>query len=147
MSCYWLNNKHVYKYDHELILHLLHLVNNWFCKLMYPEDISGNFGESHYCSGEVNSIQHYVIKYVSDLWQVGGFLRPGLPVSSTNKTNHHDITEIHCKNLKCANFNLVIMHSSPNWNYNKHVYKYDHELILHLLHLVNNWFCKHNRCR
>jgi hypothetical protein len=25
-------------------------------------------------SGEVNSIQHYVIKFVSDLWQVGGFL-------------------------------------------------------------------------
>ena len=25
--------------------------------------------------GEVYSIQHYVIKFVSDLWQVGGFLR------------------------------------------------------------------------
>ena len=24
---------------------------------------------------EVYSIQHYVIKFVSDLWQVGGFLR------------------------------------------------------------------------
>jgi hypothetical protein len=24
--------------------------------------------------GEVYSIQHYVIKFVSDLWQVGGFL-------------------------------------------------------------------------
>jgi hypothetical protein len=40
--------------------------------------------------GEVYSIQHYVIKFVSDLWQVGGFLR----VSSTNKTDHHDINEI-----------------------------------------------------
>jgi len=26
-------------------------------------------------SGEVYWIQHYVIKFVSDLWQVGGFLR------------------------------------------------------------------------
>jgi hypothetical protein len=29
--------------------------------------------ESH--SGEVHSIQHYIIKCVSDLWQVGGFPR------------------------------------------------------------------------
>ena len=26
------------------------------------------------CSGEVYSVQHYVIKFVSDLRQVGGFL-------------------------------------------------------------------------
>ena len=44
-------------------------------------------------SGEVYSIQHYVIKFVSDLWQVGGFLRR-LPFSSTNKTDLHEITEI-----------------------------------------------------
>ena len=43
--------------------------------------------------GEVYSIQHYVIKFVSDLRQVGGFLRV-LPVSSTNITDRHDITEI-----------------------------------------------------
>jgi hypothetical protein len=40
----------------------------------------------------VYSIQHYVIKFVSDLRQVGGY--PGTPVSSTNKTDCHDITEI-----------------------------------------------------
>jgi hypothetical protein len=34
-----------------------------------------------------------VLKFVSDLWQVGGFLWVS-PVSSTNKTDHHDITEI-----------------------------------------------------
>jgi hypothetical protein len=34
-----------------------------------------------------------VIKFVSDLWQVGGF-SPGPPLSSTNKTDHHDINEI-----------------------------------------------------
>ena len=31
-------------------------------------------------------------KFVSDLRQVGGFLF--IPVSSTNKTDHHDITKI-----------------------------------------------------
>ena len=40
--------------------------------------------------GEVYSIEHYVIKFVSDLRQIGGFLRG--PVSSTNKTDRHDIT-------------------------------------------------------
>jgi hypothetical protein len=35
------------------------------------------------CSGKVYSIQHYVIKFVSDLQQVGGFLQV-----------RHDITEI-----------------------------------------------------
>jgi hypothetical protein len=39
--------------------------------------------------GEVHSIQHYVIKFVSDLRQVGGS-----PVFSTNKTDCHDITEL-----------------------------------------------------
>jgi hypothetical protein len=28
-----------------------------------------------------------VIKFVSDLWQVGGFFYPGTLVSSTNKTD------------------------------------------------------------
>jgi hypothetical protein len=35
-------------------------------------------------------VQHYVIKFVSDLRQGRWFS----PVSSTNKTNCHDITEI-----------------------------------------------------
>jgi hypothetical protein len=39
-------------------------------------------------SGEVYLIQHYVIKLVSDLKQVGGFPQ----VSSTNKTDRQDIT-------------------------------------------------------
>ena len=42
--------------------------------------------------GEVYSIQHYVIKFVSDLWQVCG-----TPVLSTNKTAHHNIIEIFFK--------------------------------------------------
>jgi hypothetical protein len=42
--------------------------------------------------GSVYMIQHYAINFVSDLRQVSGFL--GTPVSSTNKTDLHDITEI-----------------------------------------------------
>ena len=42
---------------------------------------------------ELYSIQDYVIKFVSDIRQVGGF-SPGTPVSSTNKPDHHDIIEI-----------------------------------------------------
>jgi hypothetical protein len=38
-------------------------------------------------------LQQYVIKFVSYLRQVGGF-HPGPPASSTNITDHHDITEI-----------------------------------------------------
>ena len=41
----------------------------------------------------VYSMQHYVIKFVRDLRQVDGF-SPSIPVSSTNKTDRHDITEI-----------------------------------------------------
>ena len=39
--------------------------------------------------GELDTIQHYVIEFVNDLRQVGGFLRV-LPVSS-NKTDRHDM--------------------------------------------------------
>jgi hypothetical protein len=39
------------------------------------------------------SIQHYVIKFCQ--WLVTGrWFFPGTPVSSTNKTDHHNITEI-----------------------------------------------------
>ena len=40
--------------------------------------------------GEVYSIQHYVLKFVSDL----RWFSPGPPVSSTNETESRDITEI-----------------------------------------------------
>jgi hypothetical protein len=40
-------------------------------------------------------MQNYVIKFVTDLRQIGGFLRiPDTPVFSTNKTDSHDIAEI-----------------------------------------------------
>jgi hypothetical protein len=38
---------------------------------------------------EVYSIQHYVIKFFSNLW-----FSSGTPVSSINKADRHDITEI-----------------------------------------------------
>ena len=36
-------------------------------------------------------MQHYVIKFVSDFLQVSGLFSPGTVVSSTNKTDRHDI--------------------------------------------------------
>ena len=42
---------------------------------------------------EVYQIQHCVIKFVSDLQQVSGFLR-AIRFSSINKTDRHGITEI-----------------------------------------------------
>ena len=42
--------------------------------------------------GQVYSIQHYVIKSVSDLQTVNGF--SGTLISATNTTGPHDITEI-----------------------------------------------------
>jgi hypothetical protein len=42
------------------------------------------------CSGEVYSIQHYVIKLLATGW----WFSPGTPISSTIYTDHHDITEI-----------------------------------------------------
>jgi hypothetical protein len=38
-------------------------------------------------------MQHYVIKFVSDL-RLGRWFSPDTPVSPTNKTDRHDITEI-----------------------------------------------------
>jgi hypothetical protein len=62
--------------------------------------------------GEVYSTQHYVIKFVSDLQHVGGFL-PGTLVSSTNKTDRHDITEILMKMaLSTMNLNLTLKKTS-----------------------------------
>ena len=60
--------------------------------------------------GAVYSIQYYVIKFVSDLRQIGGFF-PATPVSSTNKTDRYDIAELL---LKVA-LNKII--PSPNFLY------------------------------
>ena len=68
----------------------------WYLDLQLPVQsvpITTNIVSLNPVHGEVYSIQHYVIKFVSDLWQVGGFLL-GTPVSSINKTDRHDTTEI-----------------------------------------------------
>ena len=39
-------------------------------------------------------MQHYMIKFVSDLWQVDQWFPLGTPVSSMNKTDRHDATKI-----------------------------------------------------
>ena len=55
--------------------------------------ITTNSMRSNPAHGEVYSIQHYVIKFVSNLSLVGGFLRwvsSSTPVSSTFKTDCHD---------------------------------------------------------
>ena len=60
---------------------------------------------------EVYLIQHYVIKFVSVLQLVQWF-SPGTAVSSTNKTDHHDITEIL---LKVALHHVVNVISYEEW--------------------------------
>ena len=49
----------------------------WWLDLQLPLQevpITTKVVSSNLVHGEVYSIQHYVIKFVSDLWQVGGFL-------------------------------------------------------------------------
>ena len=51
-------------------------------------------------------MQHYVIKFVSDLRQVSGF--PGY----SNKTDRHDITEILLKvSLNAINQTFIVFHN------------------------------------
>jgi hypothetical protein len=55
--------------------------------------ITTNIVSSNSTHCEVYLIQHYVIKFVSDLQQVSGFLQV-LQFPSPIKTDCHDITEI-----------------------------------------------------
>jgi hypothetical protein len=55
--------------------------------------ITTNVVNSNPVHGEVSSMQHYVIKFVSDLQQVDGFLRV-LRFPPPIKLDCHDITEI-----------------------------------------------------
>ena len=50
--------------------------------------------DSEFESRSGRGAQYYVIKFVSDLRR---WFSPGPPVSSTNKTDRHDITEIMLK--------------------------------------------------
>ena len=58
-----------------------------------PITITVNVVSSDSAHGNAYSIQHYVIKFVSD-FVAGRWFSPDSPVCSTNKTDSHDITEI-----------------------------------------------------
>jgi hypothetical protein len=60
---------------------------------MQSMPITTKVTSSNFAHGEVYSMQHYVIKFVSDLRQVGGF-SPGTLVSSTIKTDCHTIIKM-----------------------------------------------------
>ena len=67
--------------------------------------------------GEVYSIQHYVIKFVSYI-ATGRWFSPGTPVSSTNK---YDITEIL---LKVALNTITIAPQCDSWTMFSHMILY-----------------------
>ena len=74
----------------------------------------------HWCcefeSRSGRGVQHYVIKFVSDLRQVGGFLR--VLESYTNNTDRHDITEILLK-VALNTIKQTTMHKSIDAGGNK----------------------------
>jgi len=67
---------------------------------MQSVSITTNVVSLNCVHGKVYSIQHYVIQFVSDLRQVGGFLRV---------LQFHDITEIV---LKVALSKIILTHKS-----------------------------------
>ena len=75
---------------------------------------------------EVYSIQYYVIKFVSDLWQVSGFLKV-FQFPPPNKTDHHDITGILLK-VHMASNNIT---SDPD------LLHFHNSKVLSLVHLFS----------
>jgi hypothetical protein len=73
--------------------------------------ITTNVASSNSVHDEVYSIVHHVIKFVSDLRQVGGFLR-STPVSSTNKTDEPEILLKVALNIVTLTLTYVIKRSS-----------------------------------
>ena len=66
-----------------------HMVVGYLQLYVHLVPITTKVVSSNPIHDKVYSIQHYTIKFVSDLRQVCGFLW-----FSTNKTDHHNITEI-----------------------------------------------------
>ena len=76
-------NKNIYyKKKYSEFMGAVVVVIVWYLDLQLPITITTNF---------VSSIQHYVIKFVSALQQVSGFLQFPPPIKLTHS---HDITEI-----------------------------------------------------
>ena len=73
--------------------------------LIITEVVSSNAGH-----GEVYSIQHYIIKFVSDLQKVDGFL--GVLRFPPNKTDRQDIIESNVIHHKPNQIVFVIIFSS-----------------------------------
>jgi hypothetical protein len=70
--------------------------------------------EPRWC--EVYSIQHYVIKFACKWLTAGRLFSPDIPVSSTNKTDIHDITELLLKvALKTTHLGQSHCHLLPIW--------------------------------
>jgi hypothetical protein len=61
-------------------------------------------------------MQHYVIKFVSDVRQVGGFLRV-IQFPPLNKTDLHDITEI-LLNVSLNTINQAMANTTSYEHYN-----------------------------
>ena len=67
----------------------------WWLDLQLPLQsvpITTQIVSSNSVHGEVHSIQHYVIKF--SVFATGRWVSLCTPISSTNKTDRHDITEI-----------------------------------------------------
>jgi hypothetical protein len=72
--------RHYANYSHFLlssyiVLFVLIVFGNVYRAPVQPVPINTKVMSSSPVHGEVYSIQHYVIKFLSNLWQVGGFLR------------------------------------------------------------------------
>ena len=89
---------------------------------------------------EVISIQHYVIKFVCDLWQVISFILI-LPIFSTNKTVCHDIAESGVKHHNPCIFWLIKVYLL-SWHENHWVFYFlqcqgQHAQITQALKAIN----------
>ena len=102
----------IYRHNHPFIDFIyIRLKFKWICY------------EFESCSGEVYSIQNYVIKLVCDLRQVGGFL--WFP---PNKTDCHDITEILLK-VALNTKNLTVTHYK--------IYEWQQKVNIKIIILLN----------
>jgi len=86
------------------------LTNRSFQNLLAGYNHQKTFTNRHNVHGEMYSIQHYVITFFRDLW-VWCF-SPGTPVSSTIKSDRHDIIEIL---LKVALNTINLKQYSNSW--------------------------------
>jgi hypothetical protein len=107
----------------------------------------------HWCcefeSQSGRGVQHYVIKFVSDLRQIGGFLyttlcdkvcqwlaagrwfSPGSPFSPTNKTYCHNLTEI----MLIVALNTINSAAKWRWPYFAIYTKWTNKIMLLYVHI------------